>query len=242
MHVCKDHDHFITFKPYFKPILHGDSSSDIAGIGTVVLKVDTMVGLQSVKLYNVAYVLGFHFNLVSALKLKQLGYYMDGINKRLINQQGYIIAFLYPLNDMYFMENPTPYNSAMATIKSIKQRVTKVSLNVWHRRLSHTGKEALLYLPEASIGVELITTKFNYDGDLCNMCVKRSYPFEKLHFDLIYLHKAFNADYYLLHFYCPFCGFYINYTLTDKSEDSFIQLTDHILTLTAQWGYIIQFF
>ena len=34
------------------------------------------------------------------------------------------------------------------------------------------GKEALLYLPKASIGVKLITTKFNYDGDLCNVYIK----------------------------------------------------------------------
>ena len=98
------------------------------------------------------------------------------------------------------------------------------------------GKEALLYLLKALIRVELITTKFNYDGDLCNMYAKgyikqqisrvlvykRIYPFEKLHFDLIYLYKVFNADYYLFYFYSLFCGFYINYTLIDKLEDSFI--------------------
>jgi hypothetical protein len=85
MHVCKDHDCFIMFKPCFKPILHGDLLSDIAGIRTVVLKVDIMVRLQSVKLYNVVYILGFHFNLISASKLEQLGYYMDSINKCLVN-------------------------------------------------------------------------------------------------------------------------------------------------------------
>ena len=85
MHVCKDYDRFIMFKPYFKPILHSDLLSDITGTGTVVLKVDTIVGLQSVKLYNIAYISKFHFNLISTLKLKQLGYYIDGINKRLIN-------------------------------------------------------------------------------------------------------------------------------------------------------------
>ena len=73
---------------------------------------------------------------------------------------------------MYSMENPVPYDSAIATIKLTKQRVTKASLNVWHRRLGHAGKEALLYLLKALIGVELITTKFNYDRDLCNVCVK----------------------------------------------------------------------
>ena len=66
-----------------------------------------------------------------------------------------------------------------------------------------------------------MTTKFNYNGDLYNIYIKSyikqqisyilvykgSYPFKKLYFDFIYLHKAFNANYYLLYFYCPFCGF-----------------------------------
>ena len=45
MYVCKDYDRFIIFKPYFKPILHGDLLSDIAGIETVVLKVNIIVRL-----------------------------------------------------------------------------------------------------------------------------------------------------------------------------------------------------
>ena len=43
MYIYKDHDHFITFKPYFKPILHGDLLSNIINIGTVILKVDIIV-------------------------------------------------------------------------------------------------------------------------------------------------------------------------------------------------------
>ena len=70
MHVCKDYNCFIIFKPCFKPILYGDSSSDITGTGTVILEVDIMVGTQSVKLYNIAYILRFYFNLISASKLK----------------------------------------------------------------------------------------------------------------------------------------------------------------------------
>ena len=85
MHVCKDYDCFIIFKPYFKPILHSNLLSDITSTETVVLKVDTMVKLQSVKLYNIVYIPRFHFNLVSTLKFKQLGYYINSINKCLIN-------------------------------------------------------------------------------------------------------------------------------------------------------------
>ena len=70
MHVCKDYNRFIIFKPYFKPILHGDLLSDITGTGTVVLKVNIIIRLQSIKLYNIVYILRFYFNLISALKLK----------------------------------------------------------------------------------------------------------------------------------------------------------------------------
>ena len=70
IYIYKDYDCFIMFEPCFKPILYGDLLSDITGIGTVILEVDIMVETQSVKLYNIAYVLGFHFNLISALKLE----------------------------------------------------------------------------------------------------------------------------------------------------------------------------
>ena len=85
IYICKDYNHFIIFKPCFKPILYGDLLSNITSIGTVVLKVDIIVKLQSIKLYNIVYILKIYFNLISALKLKQLGYYIDGINKCLIN-------------------------------------------------------------------------------------------------------------------------------------------------------------
>ena len=70
MYICKDYDCFIIFKPYFKPILHSNSLSNIISTGTVVLKVNIIVKLQSIKLYNIVYILKFHFNLISALKLK----------------------------------------------------------------------------------------------------------------------------------------------------------------------------
>ena len=79
-----------------------------------------MVRTQSIKLYNIVYILGFYFNLISASKLKQLRYYIDGINKHFINKKGHVITFLHPLNDMYSIENPMPYNSAIATIKLMK--------------------------------------------------------------------------------------------------------------------------
>jgi hypothetical protein len=45
MYVYKDYNRFIIFKPYFKPILHSNLLSDIAGIKTVILEVNTIVKL-----------------------------------------------------------------------------------------------------------------------------------------------------------------------------------------------------
>ena len=70
IYICKDYNCFIIFKPYFKPILHSDLLSDITSIGTVVLKVNIMVKLQSIKLYNIVYIPKFYFNLISTLKLE----------------------------------------------------------------------------------------------------------------------------------------------------------------------------
>ena len=100
--------------------MYGNSLSNIASTGTVILKVDIIVKLQSIKLYNIVYIPKFHFNLISALKLEQLKYYINSINKHLINQKGYIIAFFYLFNNIYFIENPILYNSATATIKLMK--------------------------------------------------------------------------------------------------------------------------
>ena len=70
IYIYKDYNCFIIFKPYFKPILHSNLLSDITSTETVILKVDIMVRTQSIKLYNIVYILGFYFNFISTLKLK----------------------------------------------------------------------------------------------------------------------------------------------------------------------------
>ena len=108
------------FKPCFKPILHSNLLSNITSTETVIFEVDIIVKTQSVKLYNIIYILRFYFNLIFASKLKQLGYYINSINKCLINKKGYVITFLHLLNNMYSIKNPTLYNSVIATIKLTK--------------------------------------------------------------------------------------------------------------------------
>ncbi|KAF1987144.1 hypothetical protein K402DRAFT_310467, partial [Aulographum hederae CBS 113979] len=135
------------------------------------------------------------------------------------------------------------------------QRQSKASLDIWHDRLGHARREALLHLPQSSIGVAPFpSSNFERETDLCRTCAlannkqqisrvppsRGSYPFEKSHFDLIYLETAFNADKYILHFYCAFSGYHLTYTLTNKGEVEFARSTQHFLALTERWGYKVR--
>ena len=185
--------------------------------------------MKSVQLDDVFYIPGFHFNLVSASKLERQGYWIHALQRCLVDSKNNPIIQLFPYQGMYAMEDPEAYDTAMATTRNSSkvQRVATASIDKWHDRLGHVSKDILLHLEESSIGVKLSSTKFNREGELCSPCIKANirqqisrvpaykgaYPFEKIHFDLVYLHKAFNADQYLLHFYCAFSGFHTIYIL-----------------------------
>jgi hypothetical protein len=258
IHICKDRHRFISLMPATRRILHGNTESMATGNGTVVLNVRTPFGTKSVQLDNVFYVSGFHFNLVSASKLEKQDYWIHARRRCLVDSKDNPIIQLFPYQGMYTIEDPDAYDTAMATSEdgskvprgnsSKVQRVTTATIDKWHERLEHVSKEILLYLEESSIGVKLSSTKFNREGDLCSPCIKANirqqisrvpvhkgdYPFEKVHFDLVHLHKAFNADRYLLHFYCAFSGFHATYTLQSKDQQEFIDSTKHFLALTTR--------
>ena len=79
VHICNDFDRFnpATFKKLDRvdPVLTGDSCSYVEGYGSVNVNVNTPAGKQLFQLRNVAYILGFHTNVISHRKLRQAGYY-----------------------------------------------------------------------------------------------------------------------------------------------------------------------
>ena len=81
-------------------------------------------------------------------------------------------------------------------------------MDVWHARLGHIRKEALKHVPTTTTGVTLSTRSFERNAELCETCElgqahqqisriltwRGTYPFEKVHMDLINMEEAFNAD------------------------------------------------
>jgi hypothetical protein len=109
-------------------------------------------------------------------------------------------------------------------------------------------------VPKSAIGAKLTSTKFNHGSDLCQTCAasnirqdiervrpdEQNYPFQKVHFDLIHLKEAFNADRYIIHFYCTYSGFHIAYTIAQKNEATLLHCTQHFLTTMERWGYTVR--
>jgi hypothetical protein len=62
------------------PVLTGDSCSYVEGYGEVQVNVRILAGEQLFHLKDVAYIPGFHTNVMSHRKLRQAGYYWNDIN------------------------------------------------------------------------------------------------------------------------------------------------------------------
>ncbi|KAF1986290.1 hypothetical protein K402DRAFT_421152, partial [Aulographum hederae CBS 113979] len=62
--------------------------STVQGYGTIIVPVETPQGTKSIEISNVAYVPGFHFNIISAGILEEKGLYHDARLGWLINENG----------------------------------------------------------------------------------------------------------------------------------------------------------
>jgi hypothetical protein len=129
-------------------------------------------------------------------------------------------------------------------------------MDTWHARLGHIRKEALEHVPQAVEGVALSTHNFERTTDLCPECQlgqahqqisriptwRGSYPFEKIHFDLIHMEEAFNTDTWVAHFYCDYSAYHISFNLPFKTQDELVSVTKEFLVLTNDnWGFTTRY-
>jgi hypothetical protein len=77
-HVCNDLSRFTNYKPLDEETIEfGNSGTHITGIGNVTVHVDTPTGAGLIQLENVAYVPGFHWNLINTHSFEQQGLYFN---------------------------------------------------------------------------------------------------------------------------------------------------------------------
>ncbi|KAL9561260.1 hypothetical protein ACKAV7_014615 [Fusarium commune] len=268
-HVCNDLSRFTNYTPLDdETIEFGNSGTHITGIGNVTVHVDTPTGSGLIQLENVAYVPGFHWNLINTHSLEQQGLYFntrtcwmeysDGSNAFKVTKHGAFRVAESHIKDIIFRaesHKEAAQSFAMAT-KSRTPQVATASMDTWHARLGHIRKEALEHMPQAVEGVALGTRNFERKSELCPECQlgqayqqisrippwRGTYPFEKIHLDLIDMEEAFNADSWVAHFYCDYSAYHITFNLPNKNQDELLSITQEFLAITNDnWGFTTRY-
>jgi hypothetical protein len=238
LHICNDLNRFdqTTFQRSDRadPVLTGDSCSYVEGYGEVQVTINTPAGKQLFQLRNVAYIPGFHTNVVSHKKLRQAGYRWDDINLRIQRTDtSEIVFYVDEVHDQYVVE----HNAATAAFP-VSSRASRPPREAdayrWHLRMGHLGKEALERLMSNVYGVKIKgPIVFNCEGCIQGKA-KRNIsrrqpariaprPLWRIHFDLFHLENAYNQMRYALIIKDEFSGYIWMYALPGKTQEEFLQ-------------------
>jgi len=269
MNVCNDLSRFTNYKGLHDEIIRfGDTKTQVEGKGNVAISIQTPGGRSVVQLTNVAHVPGFHWNLISTHALEEQGLYLntrtcwmeysDGSKAFQVQKHG-AFRVVEPNSDNASIRVKTNHEStqAFATAKiSRAPQTAAASMDVWHARLGHIHKEALQHVPKSTKGVILNTHDFQRNTNICPACelaqahqqVSRvptwrgTYPFEKVHMDLIDMDEAFNADSWVVHFYYDHSAYHISFNRTNKTQEELVSVTREFLAITNDnWGFTTRY-
>ena len=240
IHICNDLNRFdqITYQKLDRvdPVLTGDSCSYVEGYGSVNVNINTPAGQQLFQLRNVAYIPGFHTNIMSHRKLRQAGYHWDDINLRVKQDNtSETVFYVEEVHEQYVVEhNPSSATAAFPTSSTAPRPPREADAYRWHLRMGHLGKEALERLMTNVYGVKIKgPVVFN-----CQACLqakaKRQIsrrqpariaprPLWRIHFDLFYLENAYNQMKYALVIKDEFSGYIWVYVQPGKTQDEFLQ-------------------
>lgn len=154
------------------------------------------------------------------------------------------------------VETPSSRICKNAHASSKAPKTSTALMDIWHARLGHIRKEAIQHITEAVYGAKLSSNDFERNSDLCQICElsqphqqisriltwRGSYPFEKVHMDLIDMEKAFNADSWVVHFYCDYSAYHISYNVTNKTQKELVSVTKEFLAITNDnWGFVTRY-
>ena len=192
------------------------------------MNVNTPAGEQLFQLKNVAYIPGFHTNVISHRKLRQAGYRWDDLNLRIQRAKTSETAFyVEEIHDQYVVE----HNSATAAFP-VSSRAPRPPREAdayrWHLRMGHLGKEALERLMSNVYGVK-IKGLVVFNCEACSQAKAKKIisrrqlaritprPLWRIYFDLFHLENAFNQMRYALVIKDEFSGYIWVYVQPGKT-------------------------
>jgi hypothetical protein len=229
IHVSND---FNRFTDYFEAITNdyliaGNTTIPVLGYGTTMVYATTPdnKGIHKIALTNTAFVPSFHTSLISLRRAMQRGFDWH-IRSGTISHNGILICKVFDKFDQWVVEyNPIDKSNLVivsktfATVKKSSKPLTSAATkDIWHRRLAHVSMEAVEHISDSLTGAKIIPQKepLKDISSPCENCtvanlqhqisrrpmVRATQPFERVHFDLIQLNRAFNGDEWAWYIFC----------------------------------------
>ncbi|KZV14258.1 hypothetical protein F511_44012, partial [Dorcoceras hygrometricum] len=175
-HICSEKAMFSTYVPVTgrKLFMGNSASSDVAGIGKVVLK---MTSRKELALIDVLHVPDIRKNLVSGSALVKAGFRLVfESNKFILSKNGVFIGKGY-LEDNLFKMNVMPVLREFDGNKIKASTYIVECYNLWHGRLGHVNYNTLKRL----VKLNLLPTMDINKTHKCEVCVEAKMT--KLHFN-----------------------------------------------------------
>lgn len=255
-HICNNIKYFRSFTPANVTATAGDNGAEIHGYGDVLIAIE--VGkkhlTRHLTLKNVAYAPYFHINLVCAAKLRKVGVIIDQTTNHLrYKDDGSLFANLTERGDLYLLDaTAVPPSSTAHAVSTTKHFKSTAYDKVWHQRLGHCDLEAIENLATAVEGVKVVKTDMGrtpYGKPLCEPCVlgkmtqqtsrrpsaKGSYPFERVHFDIIFESEAYNGDSYVAHFWCDHTKYHRAFPIKNHTQKTLLPLFESVMAFAKKF-------
>lgn len=222
IHICNDVNRFdqSTFQKLNQvdPVLTGDSCFYMEGYGNVQININTPTGQHLFLLKQVAFISGFHTNMISHRKLRQAGYHWDDINLRVQREDtSETVFYVEEIHEQYMVEHNPNKAAAFPASSRAPRSPREADAYRWHLRMGHLGKEALERLVSNVYGVKI-------RGPLtinCQACLQAKAkqqisrrpsgrmaprPLWRIRFDIFELERAYNQMRYALVIQDEFSG------------------------------------
>ena len=253
IHICNSTDRFepdtLTLLDAPEMLLTGDNVSHITGYGKVLIRVSTPTGPGLFQLLEVAYVPGFHTNIVSHKRLKRAGYSWDDVNNQ-VTKDGQVIFFLEERAEQYVVEYNSPKAAFPASSTAPRPPRDADALR-WHLRCGHLGQESLERLMSDTYGVR-IKGPLTIDCESCiqakaKQMVSRKQsnqiaprPLWRIHIDLFHMSKSSTSLSCALAIQDEHSGRIWVYPLPDRTQASVVKTLKSFATMAKnQWNLTI---
>jgi hypothetical protein len=263
IHVCNDSSRFqLDRLVNFDDRLRIDKTVySIERYETVHIVVNESHESVNIRLLDVVLASSFFTNLICLNKFTVKNVHWD-IEKRHLHTNKVIFCYIELVEEHWVLKNNFSFldqskEFAAFAINSSKSKSNKIAIDAeWHIMLNHAETEIIEHLEKAIDDVKIIDDSSVFITTACETCAlikthyvisrrfdqfeSTSYFLDRVKFDLIFMHRAYNDDQWVSHFIYFF--FHMNFVWTHSRKNDALSVIKKFVKLTfTRYEQIVRF-